>query len=107
MEIKCFLLKIFVTVFRIVYFPIKLLPAKKKVVFISRQSNSMSIDISLLNEYLNSKYPAIITIILTKKLEYSLAGVFTYLIHIFKQMYHISTSKVVIVDGYCIAVRCV
>lgn len=104
MEIKCFLLKIFVTVFRIVYFPIKLLPAKKKVVFISRQSNSMSIDISLLNEYLNSNYPDIITIILTKKLEYSLAGVFTYLIHIFKQMYHISTSKVVIVDGYCIAV---
>ena len=104
MRIKYFLLRIFVIIFRIVYFPIKILPIKNKVAFISRQSNNMSIDMSLLNEYLNCNYPEIITVILTKKLEYSLAGIFTYMIHVFKQMYHVATSKVVIVDGYCISV---
>ena len=79
--------------------PLKL---REKVTIISRQANEPTLDIRLLDECL--KKNGIKTVVLTKTLEKSLSGVFTYALQMVSQMYHIATSKVIIIDGYCILV---
>lgn len=98
--IKKVLLKIAIFILKIIYAIIKCFPTKKKVTFISRQSNNPTMDYILLQKELNKQCPDIKTVILAKKLENKLA----YMLHMFKQMYHIATSKAVILDSYCILI---
>lgn len=85
---------------RIFYAPMKLLPVKKKVTFISRQSDYPSIDFKLLKNELNCRYPDCKVKMLTKQLNNPII----YLLHIIIQMYHIATSKTVVLDSYCIPI---
>lgn len=75
---------------------------KDKVVIISRQSDTPTVDIQLLYEQL--KVSGTETIVLTKTLKKNLTGVLSYCVQMIVQMYHISTSKVIVIDGYCILV---
>lgn len=90
---------------KVVYFILKLFPIKKnKIVFISRQSNNPSFDFLMLkNELLkiNSNFEIVI---ITKKIEKGFKNYISYYFNLYKQMYHLSTSKVCIVDSYCIPV---
>lgn len=104
MNIKTIILKIFVAILNVVYLPIKLFSCRRKVTFISRQSNIATMDIFMLDQYIKSSYPNVKSVVLAKKIERSLVGIFSYGIHILEQMYHIATSRVVVIDGYCIAV---
>lgn len=79
--------------------PLKL---KNKVTIISRQSDVPTLDIRLLDECL--KKNGMETVVLTKTLEKSLRGAISYGLHLMSQMYHIATSKVIVIDGYCILV---
>lgn len=97
--IKCF--KLFMN---FIYSILKLLKVQNKVTFISRQSNEISIDFKLLVEQLKKEESNIKIIILTKKLGNSFFDKVKYFFHMFVQMYHIATSKVVILDSYCIVV---
>lgn len=92
MHIVKFLLKL-------LYIPFKLLPHTEKVTMISRQSNEITLDFSLLKAELNEINPSLPVVVLTKKLE---KNYITYAFHMLVQMYHIATSKVVVLDGYCI-----
>ena len=84
---------------RVVYFILKLFPIhKNKIVFISRQSNEVSIDFQMIAKKLN-KYKVVI---LTKKIESGFFNYIKYYFHLYKQMYHLATSKVCIIDSYCI-----
>lgn len=87
---------------KIVNLPFKPLRLKKKVSIISRQSNEPTLDINMLGDCLISN--GINTVVLTKKLNKSIGGMISYCLHLFSQMYHIATSKVVVLDGYCILV---
>lgn len=104
---KYILIKIVIFVLKIIYFFMKLLPTKNKVTMISRQSNKSSLDFNLIKKEIekNKKYKVII---LCKKIEgkenAKLFDLIKYGFHILKQMYHIATSKAVILDSYCIAV---
>lgn len=92
------------TVMRMIYFFIKLFTRQKnKVSFLSRQSDTMSIDFKLLEEFFN-KETNLQTEILCKKIPDSLVGKISYCFFIVKCMYHIATSKVCIIDGYNIPV---
>lgn len=86
----------------IIYFFLKLLPISNKIVMISRQSNNISIDFSLLKRELDKEYKVIC---LCKTLDgKENAGIFDrvrYGFHMFRQMYHLATSKVCILDSYC------
>ena len=82
-KIKSIFLKIAIGILKILYAIIKCFPTTNKVTFISRQSNTITIDFMLLEEELNKQCPDIKTVILTKKLESKLA----YIFHMFKQMY--------------------
>lgn len=92
------------TVMRMIYFFIKLFTRQKnKVSFLSRQSDTMSIDFKLLEEFFNKETNLQIEI-LCKKIPDSIVGKISYCFFIVKCMYHIATSKVCIIDGYNIPV---
>lgn len=98
------LIYIFIIILRIIYFFLKLIPSKNKIVFISRQSNNINIDFKLLTEDLNKRYSNYKTVVLTKKIEGNIFNKIKYVFHILRQMYHIATAKVVVLDTYCIPI---
>ena len=104
---KYILIKIVIFILNIIYFFIKLFPTKNKVTMISRQSNNMSLDFELVKKEIekHNKYKVVV---LCKKLEgkesAKTSNLIKYGLHMFKQMYHIATSKAVILDSYCICI---
>ena len=99
---KSILLSITVIMLNIIYMPMKLLKTKDKVVYISRQSNAENIDFKLIREKIQEQYKEIDNIVLVKKIEPGIINKISYCIETIRQMYHIATSKVVILDTYCI-----
>lgn len=104
---KYFLIKIIIFFLNVIYFFLKLLPVQNKIVMISRQSNHESIDFKLIREEIekNKKYKVVT---LCKKLEgkenAKLKDLILYGFNMILQMYHLATSKIAIVDSYCICV---
>lgn len=93
---------LFVKHLQFFYFFIKLFPTKTgKIVCISRQENHLSLDFTLLNEELQKEEKSQI-VFLTKRIPAGFFGKIGYYFHLYKQMYHLATSKVCILDSYCI-----
>lgn len=103
---KIILLKIAVICLKCFYFFIKLFPTKNKITFISRQGNNVSLDFSILSKQLKEDFSDYKIVILSKRLtqEDSIFVKIKYCFHIISQMYHIATSKIVILDSYCLPV---
>ena len=89
-------------ILKFIYFFIKLFPIKKRITFISRQSDSPTLDIRLLNDAM--KKEGVDTAILCKTIGSGNYKKIKYCFHMIKQMYIISRSKIVILDGYSIIV---
>ena len=70
----------------------------------SRQSNNKSLDFKMLEDKLKEKDKDIKMIFLCQMLEKDIKSRIKYIIYIFKSMYYLATSKVCIVDTYCIPV---
>ncbi len=104
---KYILIKIVIFFLSIIYFFMKLLPTKNKITMISRQSNDIVLDFKLIKEEIekHNKYKVVV---LCKKLEgkeqATLFDLVKYGFHMLRQMYHIATSKAVILDTYCIVI---
>jgi len=98
------LLKIIIGLLNLIFLLMKLLPVQNKITYISRQYNAKSEDMELLEDALSRFENAPKQVFLCKKLEEGVVCKFFYCFHIFRQMYHIATSQVVILDSYCIAV---
>ena len=103
-KIKKLVIKVAIIVLNIIYLPFKCLKTQHKITYISRQSNTPSIDFKLLNEKMKSVDKNVKQVILTKKIGKSIIRKMNYAFHIFVQMYHIATSKVVVVDTYIIPI---
>lgn len=103
-NIKKLVIKIAIAVLNIMYLPFKCLKTKHKLTYISRQSNTPSIDFVLLQNKIGEMDKDLIQVMLTKKIEKGIIGKLKYGLHTFVQMYHIATSKVVIVDTYIIPI---
>ena len=88
----------------IIYFIIKIFPIRNKIVMITRQSNSPTLDLKLLKEYFDENNKEIEVKILAKKLESGIIEKLKYCFYILKTMYHLATSKICVLDGYCIPV---
>jgi len=99
-KIKYLILKLAVLGLRILYIPMKWLPVQKKITFMSRQSDKPSIDFRLLGKAIKREHPDYKVVMITKQLKNPLL----YAISVLIQMYHIATSKAVILDSYCIPV---
>lgn len=88
-----------------IYFFYKLFPTRNRITFISRQSDSPSEDIKLLHKELRRRAPDIEVIVSCKMIGPGIIGKIKYFIYMLRyQMYVLATSKVVILDGYCIAI---
>ena len=98
-KIKYLILKLAVLGLRILYIPMKWLPVQKKITFMSRQSDKPSIDFRLLGKAIKREHPDYKVVMITKQLKNPLL----YAISVLIQMYHIATSKAVILDSYCIS----
>lgn len=101
---KQIILTIGVNVLKIVYLPFKLLKTRNKIVYISRQFNNSTLDFTLLKNAIGNIDKNVENVILTKRIEKGFKNAVFYVLHIFKQMYHVATAKVVVVDTYCIVV---
>ncbi len=100
--------KILITCANFLYVFFKILPVKNRVTMISRQSDEETVDFRLLREKFNKENPDLQVCVLCHKLEGGIKANFwdkiRYIIHCVKQMYYIATSKVVILDSYCILI---
>ena len=102
---KLIALKIGIAILNVIYFFIKLFPIQKnKITFISRQTNEIPIDFKMLINELKNNNPNVKIVTLCKKLEDGLINKIKYAFYMLVQMYNIATSKVVILDSYCIPV---
>lgn len=77
-----------------------LLPQKRRIVCISRQSDSEPVDFRLIRDYCERRDPPWEVVILAKQLRNPAA----YLAEMARQAYYIATSRVVVLDSYCIVV---
>jgi CDP-ribitol ribitolphosphotransferase len=80
------------------------LPARHKVVMLSRQSNRPSRDFTMLAAELQRRDPQLEVVIRCRFIEGSLAARALYVSDVIEQMYHLATSRVCIVDGYIVPV---
>ena len=100
---KQVIINIGIFILKIIYMPLKCLKVKKQIVYISRQFNHANLDFKLLIEELEEIAPQYKNIVLAKRMEKGVINNIKYMLHMLKQMYYIATSKVVILDSYCIA----
>ncbi len=101
---KEMIVKIGINILKIIYFPMKLLKTKNKVVYISRQFNRPTLDFILLKDEIEKLDASVKNVFLTKRIEKGGLNAILYMFHMLKQMYHIATAKIVVVDTYCIVV---
>lgn len=88
-----------------IYLFFKLLKTNnKKITFLSRQSNNLSIDIKLISDELKKNDKDIKIIFLCKRFDNIKKNFLSYGLYTLKTMYHISTSKVCITDSYSLPI---
>lgn len=95
----------------IVYSFLKLLPIKRRIVFISMQSNNPSLDFELLKKEIEQKESEMELVFLCKKMESSLSTKMDYIRYVYNMleytleaMYYLATSKVCITESYCVPI---
>lgn len=102
------IIKIGIFFINIIYFFIKLVPTKNKITLISRQSDKETMDFRLIREEIEKRNTNTKVVVLCHKLEGGINSTLNtkikYIFHMFKQMYNIATSKVVILDSYCMVI---
>ncbi len=97
------ILKAGILFLRLIYCVYKLFPIKNRIVFFSRQSNEASVDAMLLANEVYKKDSQVQIIQEFKCIPDSWMGKIGYCFYMLtRQMYLFATSKVVILDGYCI-----
>lgn len=80
------------------------LPLRRKVVMLSRQSNRPSRDFELLAAKLKELDPSIEVVVRCRFIEPGFGARVSYLIEVLTQMYHLATARGCIVDGYIVPV---
>lgn len=100
--IRKLLLRIAVQGARVLYAPLKLLPMRNKIVFMSRQSNTPSRDFKLLEAEWRVRHPESEIVMLCHSMGPTALDHIAYLGIVLRQMYHLATSSACILDGYVI-----
>lgn len=88
----------------VIYFFMKLFPAKNKITMLSRQSDKVNIDFELIEREIREKTDKVQIKMLCKVIRKDMKSRVLYCFYILKCMYHIATSKVCILDGYSIPI---
>lgn len=102
MKLKNVIIKSGIAVLSGAFALMKAAPMRSRVVFMSRQSNTPSQDITMLNEELRSR--GINTVVMCKKMGDGIGGAAKYFGEMGRQMKNLATSKVIVLDSYNIPV---
>ena len=102
--VKVLAMKCIVAVMGALYAVLKLLPVRDKAVFISRQTDGVSVDFQLIIDELDRRSCGWETVVLARRMKKTAPGAVAYGFHVLRQMYHLATSKAALIDGYCIPV---
>jgi len=95
------MIKIGILLENFIYLFFKLFPTRNKILFLSRQSNIITLDYKKIIKELDNKYKIKV---ICRKLDFNIIGILKTTFGLFQQMYHLATSKIVITDGYSISV---
>ena len=102
---KILLITLFKFNLKFVYFFLKLFPVNnKKIILLSRQSNEPSVDFEYIRREFLKRDSNFKIICLTKRIDKGIKGLVGYYLHLYKQMYHLATSNICIIDTYIIPV---
>ena len=108
MKIKIGIIKVGTAVLNAVYAFMKFLPVRKKVTMLSRQDNKPSDEFLMVRKGIKLRDERVKVVLLCHTLDggadSSLSDKIKYGFHMLVQMFHIATSKVAILDSYCIVV---
>lgn len=88
---------------QIIYAPLKLRRTRRKVVMLSRQSDTAPVDFVLLRQAIERADPSVEIVVLARMIHDGLWSKVTYAWHLVVQMHHISTARVLVLDTYSIA----
>lgn len=97
-------ISVFTACIKVFFAIIKLFPVQNKITIASRQSDRESQDIQMLKEELQRQAPNVKVVTLCRTFGGSIFHMLGYGPHLLRQLWHIGTSKAVVVDSYCIGV---
>ncbi len=101
---KAFAMRLFCALLRVCYFFIKCCTRPRhKAVFISRQSDRPGLDFTMLAEELRRQDPTLEVVTLCRTMGKGLWRKAGYGLHMLRQMGHLATARIAVLDGYCIA----
>lgn len=87
------------------YWGMKRLPVNRcKVVFLSRQSDTITLDFQMLIEELRAIRPSVKVVVISRRLDAGWKNQIRYGAALLTSMYHLATSKVCVLDSYWPAV---
>lgn len=90
---------------QIIYAPLKLFPVKEnRILFLSRQSDELTLDFRLLQEELTARDDELEFVTICRRSNDSRLGTFLYAFSLLKSMYYLATSTVCVIDSYWPAV---
>lgn len=89
---------------KFVYFFLKLFPVKNKVVFVSRQTDTPSLDFDMIASRIKEIDNNVEVVFVVKRATKDVKSILKNTFVLFRQMYHMATSKVCVTDGYNIAI---
>lgn len=102
---KIIAIHIFKATIKFIYFFLKLIPInQKKIVFISRQTNEINVDFKMIKEEIEKRDSCMKMVFICKRFEKGIANGLKYAFVVLRQMYHLATSKMAVIDSYCIPV---
>lgn len=87
-----------------IYSLLKIFKTQNKITFMSRQTNTRNIDFEMIIDEMQKRDSSLKIVVLNKRLEEDWKSKIRYGFYMFKQMYHMATSKVIIIDSYAILV---
>lgn len=97
--VAAYLARIALTLVGVVMWP---LPRRDKVTMVTRQSNRPSSDFAMLAEAIRDRDSSIDVVTIARMVPSGLVPKVRYCAHLVREMYHVETSRLLIVDGYSI-----
>lgn len=86
----------------VVYTPLKLLPTRRKVVMMSREHPTLPKDFAAVRDAIEKQDPTVDVVTLVRMVPPGYLAKLGYAMHMFSQLYHVATARVLILDTYAI-----
>ena len=96
------IIKLIKSVLNLIYRLMCLGDTKKKVLFMSRQSNEPSLDVRRISDEIERSHPDYRTVMMCRKVGAGLAGKASYALYVLRQMSQMAGSRMVVLDSYCV-----